>query len=332
MTKINILILHPEGDDVSPADQTFGARLCAGPGIEIQEQRFRRDQPDDLERQIASWEGKVAGVIGALQVSESQQLGELTERMNVLCFVANNNPSVWQNRRHVFHIGFPTSQTAAAVAAELVQKTNRQRYLLLHDTTEFQTRVAATMETCLRGYGMDVRSLAYNPGDPLDRGDGWKPELIYVVFSSERKALQIVQTLAERAPGVPLVLGRSLLRESFLQLLRGRAGEFWFVDTNFRRTRVQTESQQRFMRAMAQNGVKVPTTNHAFGWDCMKFCHAALKAGGGDVQRAIDDLESGTTLEGATGTCSFSPDNHNGRRGRGPTILSCWNNDRFEDV
>jgi ABC-type branched-subunit amino acid transport system substrate-binding protein len=188
------------------------------------------------------------------------------------------------------------------------------------------------METCLRGYGMEVRSLGYNPGDLLDLGDGWKPEAIYVVFSSERKALQVVQTLAERAPDIPLVLGRSLLRESFLQLLRGLAGEFWFVDTNFRRTRVQTESQQQFMRAMTGNGVKVPTTNHAFGWDCMKFCTLALKAGDDDPQRAINYLESGVTLEGAGGTCSFSPDNHNGRHGLGPTILSRWNNDRFEDV
>lgn len=332
MTTVNMLIIRPEDDEVSPADQTLGARLSAGPDIEIHEQRFRRDRPGDLERKLASWEGKAAGVIGALQVSESQQLGKLTESMNVLCFVANNNPSVWQNRRHVFHIGFPTSQTTAAVAAELVQKSNRRRYLLLHDVTEFQTRVATTMESCLRGYGLDVRSLAHSPGDPLDKGDGWKPELIYVVFSSERKALQAVQMLTESAPDIPLVLGRSLLRESFLQLLRGRTGEFWFVDTNFRRTRVQTESQQQFMLTMADNGVNVPTTNHAFGWDCMKFCSIALQAGGGDPQRAIGYLESGATLEGASGTCSFSPGNHNGRLGLGPTILSRWNNDRFEDV
>ncbi len=86
------------------------------------------------------------------------------------------------------------------------------------------------------------------------------------------------------------------------------------------------------MRVMENNGVEVPTTNHAFGWDCMKFCAMALKAGDGDPKRAIDYLESGVTLEGAGGTCTFAPDNHNGRRGSGPTILSRWNNDRFEDV
>jgi hypothetical protein len=64
----------------------------------------------------------------------------------------------------------------------------------------------------------------------------------------------------------------------------------------------------------------------------MKFCALALKASNGDPQRAVDYLESGVTLEGASGTCSFSPDNHNGRRGLGPAILSRWNNGRFEDV
>jgi ABC-type branched-subunit amino acid transport system substrate-binding protein len=175
--------------------------------------------------------------------------------------------------------------------------------------------------------------LAHNPGDALDIGaDGWRPELIYVVFSSERKALKVVQTIGERMPHTPLVLGRSLLRESFLQSLNGRAGEFWFVDTNFRRSRMRNRSQEQFVQVMQENGIRVPTTNHAFGWDCMKFCALALQAGDGDARRAIEYLESGVTLEGATGTCSFSPDNHNGRRGMGPTILSRWTNGRFADV
>jgi ABC-type branched-subunit amino acid transport system substrate-binding protein len=333
MKKNTVLIIRPEGDDSSPEDQTFAARLAAGPEVEIREQRFRRDEADDLARQLRSWEGEAAGVIGAMRVPESQRLGQWAERMNLLCLVANNNPAVWQNRRNIFHIGFPTTQTTAAVAAELTRSTNRRRYLMLHDATEFQTRVAATMEARLRESGMEARSLAHNPGDALDIGaDGWKPELIYVVFSSERKALKVVQTIGERMPDMPLVLGRSLLRESFLQSLNGRTAEFWFVDTNFRRSRMRNESQERFVQVMAENGVKVPTTNHAFGWDCMKFCAVALQAGDGDAKPAIEYLESGVTLEGATGTCSFSPDNHNGRRGPGPTILSRWTNGRFEDL
>jgi ABC-type branched-subunit amino acid transport system substrate-binding protein len=332
MKKINVLILRAEDNDSSPADQTLAARLSAGSDVDVQEQRFRRDLPDDLEKHLTGRAGTIAGVIGAMRVPESQRLAKVAAEMNVLCFVANNNPSVWQQRRHIFHIGFPTNQTSAAIAAELVQKTNRRRYLMLHETTEFQTKVAGSIEARLRGYGMDARSLAYDPAQAREIGNGWNPELIYVVFSSESKALEVVRAAAGSMPDVPLVLGRSLLRESFLRSLNGQAGEFWFVDTNFRRSRIRTESQQQFMRVMADHGVTTPTTNHAFGWDCMEFCTLALKASGGDPQRAIDYLESGVTLAGASGTCAFSPDNHNGRRGLGPTILSRWSNGRFEDV
>ena len=320
--KTGILIMRPQGEEPAPGDQVLGARLAAGPDIDVHEQLFEPDQPGDLETRFAEWRGRIAGVIGAMRVPDAQALGKAADLMNVLCFVANNNPVVWQNRRPVFHIGYPTSQTTAAVAAELAE-TGRRRVLLLHDTTEFQARVAATMDEKLRGLGgVDVRTLAYRPGDAFDLG-GWLPELVYVVFSSERKALQVLRALADRMPQVPLLFGRSLLRETFLQSLRGRMGEFWFVDTNFRRG-MGSESQQAFMRAMAENGVRLPTTNHAFGWDCLKFCAAALQAAHGDPQSAIDYLESGVTLEGAGGACSFAPDNHNGRRGRGPTIISRW--------
>ena len=331
MTKAGILIMRPEGDDTAPGDQALGARLSAGPETDVHEQRFRRDIPDDIERQIALWKGKIAGVIGVMQVAESQRLAKLAEQMQLLCFVGNNNPAVWLSR-NIFHIGFPTPQTTAAIAAELVQKTNRRRYLMLHDSTVFQTRVAETMKTRLQEYGMDARALTHNPGDPLDLRGGWKPELVYVVFSGERKARTIVETAGETLNGTPLVLGRSLLRESFLQFLNGRAGEFWFVDTNFRRPQTRTESQQQFISVMSRNGVAIPTTSHAFGWDCMKFCAAALNAVGGDPQGAIDYLESGVTLEGAGGLCSFTPDNHNGRHGLGPTILSRWSNGQFEEI
>jgi hypothetical protein len=178
---------------------------------------------------------------------------------------------------------------------------------------------------------MDVRSVGYTAGDALGLDGTWKPEVIYVIFSSERKAADLIMRINDRVPEIPVVIGRSLLRDSFLKVLRRRTGEFWFVDTTFRRNRVQTESQQRFMQAMTENNITVPTTNHAFGWDCMKFCAIALKAGG-NLNGAIAYLESGVTLEGATGTCTFRHGDHNGRHGLGPTILSRWSNDRFEDL
>jgi ABC-type branched-subunit amino acid transport system substrate-binding protein len=322
--EMSVLLLRPAGDDASPVDQSLGARLSAGSDVVVQEEYFQRDDLADLERKLRAWDGKVAAVVGATRVAESQRLGELAEQMNLLCFVANNNPSVWQQRRNIFHIGLPTVQTTAAVAAVLAQKTERRRFLLLHDLNEFQGRVAAGAEAALRAQGMDVKSLAHAPQDRIEMPDGWMPELIYVVFSSERKALPIVRVAQRSAPGIPLLFGRSLLRESFLASLRGEAGEFWFVDTSFRLDRLRTESQRRFMQAMTANGVGIPTTNHAFGWDAMRFSALALQAAQGNPLGAIDYLESGAALEGASGTCSFTPGNHNGRFGLGPTILTRW--------
>jgi ABC-type branched-subunit amino acid transport system substrate-binding protein len=332
MEKIRILLLRPEGDEASPVDQSLGARLSAGPDVFVQEEYFRRDDADDLESKLLPWAREVAAVVGAARVPESTRLGELAERMNLLCFVANNNPSVWQKRRHVFHIGFPTSQTTAAVAATLVKKPGMQRFLLLHDENEFQHRVASNMEAALRAQGRDVRSQAHAPRDALKISNGWKPDLVYVVFSSERKALPIVQAIRDYSAEIPLVLGRSLLRASFLTSLGDQAGEVWFVDTSFRHAGSQTENQRRFIQAMAANGTGVPTTNHAFGWDGMRFCLLALKAAQGNPLRAIDFLESGIALEGASGTCCFSPENHNGRLTPGPTILTRWAQHRLEQV
>jgi ABC-type branched-subunit amino acid transport system substrate-binding protein len=331
MEKIRILLLRPEGDGASPADQSLGARLSAGPDVVIEEERFRPDDAGDLERKLLPCAGKFAGVVGATSMPESTRLGELAEQMNLLCFVANNNPSVWQKRRYIFHIGFPTSQTTAAVAA-LAQRPNLKRFLLLHDHNEFQRRVASSMVAILRARGRDVRSQMHAPQDALEIADGWKPELIYVVFSSERKALPIVRAIRNYSAEIPLVLGRSLLRASFLVSLGDQMGEVWFVDTKFRHTATRTEYQQHFTQVMAANGIEVPTTNHAFGWDGMRFCSLALKAAGGNPSRAIDYLESGIDLDGASGACCFSPENHNGRLGPGPTILTRWANRRLEQV
>ena len=161
METIRILLLRPQSDDPAPVDQSHGARLSAqslaADGIGVEEESFHHDDGADLARKLTQWQGKVSAVVGATNVPESTRLGELAERMNLLCFVANNNPAVWQGRRQVFHIGLPTSQTTAAVAA-LVEKTGRPRILLLHDETEFQQRVASNMESALSARNIEVRS------------------------------------------------------------------------------------------------------------------------------------------------------------------------------
>ncbi len=333
---MRILLLRPESDDPSPIDQSLGVRLSAqmrvnGDEIVLTEEIFQRDDDADLERKLTrGQDGKVSAVIGATNVPESTRLGELAAKMNLLCFVANNNPVVCQGRRQVFHIGLPTRQTTAAVAA-LIAKTNRRHILLLHDQTEFQSRVASTMESALRTRGMDGRSQPVLFEEGVQLSTGWKPDLIYAIFSSEQKALRVVQMIRNVAMDIPILFGRSLLRESFLLSLGDPTSECWFVDM-FHRNGQQTPAQREFLRVMTAKGVKIPTANHAFGWDGLAHCAAALKAAGSDPLRAIDYLESGITLDGASGACCFSRDNHNGRFEPGPHTITRWHNHRFEDV
>jgi ABC-type branched-subunit amino acid transport system substrate-binding protein len=333
MESNRILLFRPESDDPSAIDQSLGARLSAveGPAhfnIMVEEEVFRRDDLVDMERKLELWKGKVSGVIGTTNVPESTRLGELSDEMKLLCFVANNNPSVWQRRKHVFHIGLPSTQTAEAVAL-LLQRAKRKRIFLLHDQTEFQRRVASSMEAALKNHDMEVISRAELTGAESELVQDWRPDLIYVIFSSERKSLPLVPKIRKLSQA-PLLFGRSLLRESFLSALDD-VGEAWFVDM-FHRNGTQHPTQKDFFQVLSARSVNVPTANHAFGWDAMSFCALGLKAGRGQSSFAIDYLESGVVLEGATGTCSFSPDNHNGRTGFGPTTLTRWYRGRLEEV
>ncbi|HEY7168488.1 MAG TPA: hypothetical protein VIB79_28280, partial [Candidatus Binatia bacterium] len=271
--------------------------------------------------------GVIAGVVGATSVRESSRLAQRAQEMNLLCFVANNNPAVWQRRRNVFHIGLPSSQTACAVAS-LLRDLAFKHVLLVYDDTDFQRRVASSTKAALEEGNIAVvctSEVAEQNSDPLPE---WRPDLIYIVFSSELRALSIARRV-RRSYSSPLLFGRSLLRESFLSSLDKEPGEVWFVDM-FRRGAEPKEHHSRFAKALAARSVDIPTANHGFGWDGMSFCARALEAAAGDPARAAIHLESGAVLEGVTGACSFAPDNHNGRDGFGPTCLTRWSGGRLE--
>jgi ABC-type branched-subunit amino acid transport system substrate-binding protein len=333
---MRILLLRPESDDPSPIDQSLGVRSWAarsratGADIVLTEEKFRRGDNAEVESKLAQRRYEVSAVIGATNVPESTRLGELAAKLNLLCFVANNNPLVWQGRKQVFHIGLPTRQTTAAVAA-LIAKTDRHSILLLHDRTEFQSRVATSMEDALRTHARAARCQAVPVEDGVQMPAGWKPDLIYLIFSSEARALRIVQTIRNTDAAVPLLFGRSLLRESFLTSLGNHPGECWFVDM-FHRDGDRTSVVEEFFNGMAANGVKVPTANHAFGWDCAAHCAAGLNAAPDDLSGAVAYLESGVTLAGASGMCRFGPENHNGRFAPGPHTVTRWHSGRLEEL
>jgi hypothetical protein len=86
------------------------------------------------------------------------------------------------------------------------------------------------------------------------------------------------------------------------------------------------------MRALYKEGIAIPTANHGFGWDAMTLCARALIAAKGDPSAAIECLESGILIDGATGLFRFSRKDHNGRARFNPTTFSRISNGRIEEV
>jgi ABC-type branched-subunit amino acid transport system substrate-binding protein len=335
MKRLRLLLIGPEGNEPSPVDQSLGARLAAlhGPGyglVDLEEDSFERGDLGYLEQRVHRWVGKISGIVGATNVPESIRLSEIAEKLNVLCFLSNNNVSVWQGRRQVFHIGLPTAQTAAAVA-QLLQRAGLGRVFLLHDETEFQARVAANMVGALDKCGIRANSKAGSESGWLDEARRWKPQVFYLIYSEENRALPVARLFRSEEPRIPLLLGRSLLRSSFIASLGAAAEGVLFVDL-FPRDKQESTRMVEFTKALFQERVDCPTANHGFGWDAMALCAVALSKGGGDPLHAIEYLESGAIMEGVTGQFRFRGENHNGREGPGPTRISRWHNGRIEEV
>ena len=326
MDKVPILLLRPAGDQPSSVDQSLGARLAATQGplgerIVLEEDSFRAGELDELEQVVHRWRAKVLGVVGATDVAESTRLGELTERFNVLCFVSNNNPAVWRRRPHTFHIGVPTAMTAALIAQKLLCDVGVKRVYILHDKTEFQTGVAQATASLLERDGAEVRCHTGADGDWLDDVRSWNPELVYLVYSNETLALPLVGNLRLALPKTRLLLGRSLLRQGFIAALRQSADGALFVDL-FHRSALHNKQEEIFFNTCAEAKIELPTANHGFGWDAMTLCGLALARSDGNTRSAIEYLESGVELEGATGRYRFSAKDHNGRYAYNPTTLS----------
>jgi ABC-type branched-subunit amino acid transport system substrate-binding protein len=333
--KPRVLLLRADEDAYSPLDQSAGARLAWRHGtladaIELDEDVFDPDAREALEEKARQWEGRVSGIFGATHVPQSARLGEIAEEMNVLCFVANNNPSVWQRRRHVFHIGLPTTQTAEAVA-HLLNGAGLRRVFLLHDQSEFQSRVATTMKSALEKRDIQVGSGSDTDAGWMDQTAGWNADLVYVVYSTERKALPLARACKDALPKTPLLFGRSLLRQSFVESLGAAAEGALFVDL-FRREASQSAEATALTSAFSKEAVSIATANHGFGWDAMTLCGLALSAARGHPSGAIDYLESRVSFEGATGLLRFNKENHNGREGFGPTRISRWYNGRLQEA
>ncbi len=313
--KPRVLLLRPEESADSALDQRAGARLAWRHGvladvIQLEENVFDAGADKALEEKARQWGGNLSGIVGATNVPQSARLGEIAEEMKVLCFVANNNPSVWQRRRHVFHIGLPTTQTAEAVGHLLVQA-RFTRVFLLHDQTEFQDRVAKSMKSALERREIRVRSRSGNEAAWIDEVASWNADLVYLIYSVEKKALALAMACKSALPRTPQLFGRSLLRQTFIDSLGSAAEGALFVDL-FRRGPSRGAQESALLSALSCERVNVATANHGFGWDAMMLCGLALARSHGDVTDAIQYLESSVSLGGATGEIRFSDRNHNG--------------------
>jgi len=181
--------------------------------------------------------------------------------------------------------------------------------------------VADNTASFLTDAGAEVRSTPATRPEWLDDLRSWTPELIYLVLSDEARALPLVRSVRGVFPRLPLLLGRSLLRRSFIDAVGSDDEALLFVDM-FQRGAPRSEQEARLANALAKAGISLPTANHGFGWDAMTLLAGALSRSSGNLSQAIAYLESGAEIEGATGRYTFHRDDHNGRETFNPTVLS----------
>ena len=334
--KPSLLLLRPAGNKPSALEQFHGAELAArSPALRgcivLHEDMFVAGNLTDLEKKVQSLAGKISGVVAATDVPASTHLGEVADNMGILCFVANNNPAVWQHRRHVFHIGVPTNQTSKAVAECLYHHVGARRVLIIYDDREFQRRVATAAISALTAIGGEVTTIPGNHKDWLNKVATFHADLVYLAYSEDARALPYVRGLRRKLPLLPILVGRSLLHKDFVSTLGKNSENLLAVDM-FDRSGGGSKKANFFLATLARAGVAVPTANHGFGWDGMLLCGTTLVKTAGDVTRAIAALESGELYCGATGRFAFSSLDHNGRSQDNPTLLSKFNCGRWEII
>jgi ABC-type branched-subunit amino acid transport system substrate-binding protein len=324
VTQIPILLLEPKGGQPSSTDQAEAATVAAllGPenkNIALEREHFSPGEAGSIEKAVDRCAGRVLGVVGATGVAESKRLGELAHERRLLCFVANNNPVVWEHRDHIFHIGVPTDSLASAIAEGMVGTIGAKRIFILRDIVEFQAKLARSVERWLRRNGHEVQTQSGHEENVPSSVKQFEPDAIFFACTDAELVLPWVCELRRALPKVHLLLGMSQLRSSFpAQVADERV---LFVDL-FCRSRPERQAEKTFMATLTTAGKAIPTPNHGFGWDAMSLCSGALIAAKGDVTATIKNLESGARYEGATGYFEFSCENHNGRETFNPVVIS----------
>ena len=265
-------------------------------------------------------------LVGVLTAPLSAELGEWADKARVLYLTANNRPSVWNGRRHVFHIGVPSDITGRSVIQHILAQGVRKVAILYRPgpsgAYNVNTLAAESAAKFAAEEGMDTRLQSLESEVWDGSNQAVDAEAVCIFNSDVPKIAELVMRLRPANKDALIVLSRSMLCRDFIELA-GDAGKGCNVLDLFFRSDDAAVEERALMRGLAATDARlVATANHGFGWDCLRLTAKALQEAGTDAADQVALLEGLDGYQGATGPFAFSPQDHNGRRRYNPTTIA----------
>lgn len=265
-------------------------------------------------------------LVGVLTAPLSAELAEWADKAGVLYLTANNRPSVWNGRRHVFHIGVPSDITGRSVIQHILARGVRRAVILYRpgppEAYNVNTLAAESASRFAAEEGLDTRLQSLESG-VWDGGNHPTDDEAVCIFNSDvPKIAELVTRLRSANKDGLIVLSRSMLCRDFIELA-GDAGKGCNVVDLFFRSDDASAEERALMRGLAATDARlIATANHGFGWDCLRLTSKALQEAGTDAADQWALLERLDKYQGATGPFAFSSQDHNGRRRYNPTTIA----------
>ena len=346
------VVYQAGGLGASTSEQLLGTRLAAahtqsetpGPGgpLEVIEREVGAEGTAFEAELSALVHGeRCDALLGILPVPRSVETAQWCEAEGVLYSTANNNPLLWQGRKHVFHIGVPSEVTAAASMRYLHGERGASRIAVLHTPGEFQVFAAHCIVEA--GEKLGVSAIAIDVGLDAAAGAGvagqieaYSPDAICVMASELDRVSELAPMVAawrRQSPDAdrPALFARGMLCREFADRNGAIADGFDFIDLYVRGEGAPAEERALVERLASADPRLVATASHGFGWDCLRLLVAALRPGL-DGAEAAARLESADFVPGATGPLHFAATDHNGRWQYDPTTIARLREGRFVTV
>jgi ABC-type branched-subunit amino acid transport system substrate-binding protein len=339
------VVYQAGGLGASTSEQVLGSRLAAehtqsespGPGgaLEVVERPTGAEGPAFAAElsDLVNNEGCDA-LLGVLPVPLSIEAAKWAHAHGILYSTGNNNPLLWQGRKHVFHIGVPSEITASASMTYLSGERGAKRVAVLHTPGEFQVFAAECMIEAATKLGVDASAIdagldSSRDADVMRQIDAHRADAVIVMGSELDRVGGLVPQLA--AGGRPTLLARGMVCREFLDSHGAEAEGFDFIDLFLRSGDAPDEERALIERVTGSDTQLVTTASHGFGWDCMRLLVAALSQGHKGTEGAMY-LESLDAVPGATGALRFSATDHNGRWQADPTTFARLQGGRFVPI